>query len=521
MEATAHYDGWKEIAMSEQPKTPQGPDLTQGIPASDVQEGAMVSGHVEGKPVLIARVGREYLAITNKCTHYSAPLAKGLLVGDTVRCPWHHACFSLRTGEPLRAPALDPVDCWTIEQKDGTLRVTGKAPARPRPRPSSSGPDAIVIVGTGAAGNAAAEKLRRRGFAGGVTMVGADESVPYDRPNLSKDYLAGEAPEDWIPLRDEDFYRDIDVRLLRNTSVTSLDLLSKRVALSTGESVPFGALLLATGAEPVRLSIPGADLPHVRTLRSLNDSRGIIELATSARRAVVVGASFIGLEVAAALRARDIDVHVVAPEAAPLERALGPEVGARIRAMHEAHGVVFHLGTKPRSISREAVSLENGESLPADLVVVGIGVRPRLQLAEQAGLAMDRGVLVNEFLETTAPGVYAAGDIARFPDPRTQQGIRVEHWVLAERHGEVAALNMMGERQPFRQMPFFWSAHYGTSLRYVGHAETWDRIEIDGNLALDDCRVAYIKDGRELAVATLGRDRANLEAEVLMEEGRA
>jgi NAD(P)H-nitrite reductase large subunit len=375
----------------------------------------------------------------------------------------------------------------------------------------------VVIVGAGAAGNAAAEMLRRRAFAGRVTMVGDDESVPYDRPNLSKDYLAGHAQEEWIPLRSDEFYRDQGITLLRGTSVTTIDVKSKRVWLSTGDALPYGALLLATGADAIRLTIPGADQPHVRTLRSLADSRAIIERATSSTRAVVLGASFIGLEVAAALRARDLEVHVVAPEAAPLERVLGREVGGRIRAIHEAHGVVFHLGAVARSIGRDEVLLETGETLPADLVVVGIGVRPRLALAEQAGLAIDQGVLVNEFLETSGPGIYAAGDIARWPDPRAGRPIRVEHWVLAERHGQTAAMNMMGQRQPFDQAPFFWSMHYDTAIRYVGHAENWDRVEIDGDLGADDCRVAYVKDGRELAVATLGRDAAALRAEVTME----
>ncbi len=492
-------------------------DLSQGVELGAFGERGMVQGQVGGKPVLIARVGSEFLAITNKCTHYSAPLANGLLVGDTVRCPWHHACFSLRTGEALRAPALDPVDCWTVVRDGDRVRVTGKAAPAARPSPSGRPSDAIVIVGAGAAGNAAAEMLRGRGFAGRVTMVGDDESVPYDRPNLSKDYLAGEAQEDWIPIRSEDFYRDEGIALLRGTSVTAVDVKARRAWLSTGDALPFTSLLLATGAEPIRLTIPGADLPHVRTLRSLADSRAIIDLAKASRRVVVIGASFIGLEAAAALRSRDLEVHVVAPETAPLERVFGREVGARVRAIHESHGVVFHLGTTAKAISREAVTLDNGDALPADLVVVGIGVRPRLALAEQAGLTLDRGVLVDEYLETSAPGIYAAGDIARWRDPRAGQPIRVEHWVVAERQGQVAALNMMGQRQPFDQVPFFWSMHYDTAIRYVGYADGWDRVQIDGDLDRNDCRVAYLKDGRELAVATIGRDGAALQAEVAME----
>jgi NADPH-dependent 2,4-dienoyl-CoA reductase/sulfur reductase-like enzyme/nitrite reductase/ring-hydroxylating ferredoxin subunit len=517
--------------MSQPTEGSTGPDLTQGVPVADLADGAMVQGHVGDKPVLLARRGDEFFAIGAKCTHYSGPLAKGLLVGDTVRCPWHHACFSLRTGEALRAPALDPVACWAVERRGAIVAVTGTIEPPPRPAAATTAepaspsrrpapPARIVIVGGGAAGNAAAERLRELGFDGAVTMVSDDSSVPYDRPNLSKDYLAGEAQEDWIPIRSEDFYKDQKIRLLLGTAVHAIDPRAKEVHLSSGEKMGFDALLLATGAEPVRLQIPGSDLPHVRTLRSLADSRDIIALAERSTRAVVMGASFIGLEVAAALRTRGLGVHVVAPDRVPLERVMGPQLGARIRAMHEEHGVVFHLGTKAASIGRDAVTLETGDTLPADLVVAGIGVRPRVALAERAGLAVDNGITVNEYLETSAPGIFAAGDIARWPDAATGRPIRVEHWVLAERHGQVAAANMIGSREPFTQAPFFWSAHYDTSIRYVGHAETWDRVDVDGDPSADDCRVAYVRDGRTVAVATLGRDKANLEAEVALESGR-
>jgi NADPH-dependent 2,4-dienoyl-CoA reductase/sulfur reductase-like enzyme/nitrite reductase/ring-hydroxylating ferredoxin subunit len=513
--------------MSQHSEPDAGPDLAQGIAVADLRDGEMVQGHVGDKAVLLARRGDEFFAIGAKCTHYSGPLVRGLMVGDTVRCPWHHACFSLRTGDALRAPALDPVDCWKVERRGDVIAVAGRtdAPARPAAAATTSGagsarpqpPGRIVIVGAGAAGNAAAEMLRWQGFGGSVTMVGEDDSVPYDRPNLSKDYLAGNAQEDWIPIRSEEFYRDHDIRLLVGTSVDVIDARSKEVGLRNGETLAFDALLLATGAEPVRLKIPGGELPHVRTLRSLADSRAIIELAAKSKRAVVMGASFIGLEVAASLRARGLDVHVVAPDRTPLQRVLGSEVGARVRAMHEQQGVVFHLGTVASALSPEFVTLENGERLAADLVVVGIGVRPRTALAQGAGLDVDNGVLVDEYLEASVPGIYAAGDIARWPDARAGGRIRVEHWVLAERHGQVAALNMMGQRQAFTQAPFFWSAHYETSIRYVGHAEKWDRVEIDGDLDADNCRVAYLQGGRTLAVATIGRDRANLEAEVELE----
>ena len=392
------------------------------------------------------------------------------------------------------------------------------AQARKPARAASGQPHRIVIVGGGAAGFAAAEMLRREGFGGSVTMLSSDDAAPYDRPNCSKDYLAGNAPEDWIPLRPSEYYKEQDIDVQLRTQVTSIDPKARQVTLATGESLPFDKLLLATGAEPVRLDIPGADQPHVHVLRSLADSRAIIARAKEAQRAVVIGASFIGLEVAASLRTRKIEVHVVAPERRPLERVLGGEYGDFIRALHEEHGVVFHLEETASGIDAKSVKLKGGANLSADLVVVGIGVRPRIQLAESAGLAIDRGVAVNEYLETSAPGIFAAGDIARWPDPHSGENIRIEHWVVAERQGQTAALNMLGRGQRFREVPFFWSQHYDVPINYIGHAEKWDNLDIEGDIKGRDCLVRYRRDGRVLAVASIFRDLENLKAEAAMEQ---
>ncbi|HDR9821819.1 TPA: FAD-dependent oxidoreductase, partial [Burkholderia cenocepacia] len=361
----------------------------------------------------------------------------------------------------------------------------------------------------------------QEGYPHAITLLSADADPPYDRPNLSKDYLAGTAEADWLPLRAPSFYAEqrIDVRC--NTRVTRLDPAQRSVELADGSRVEYGALLLATGAEPNRLNVPGADLPHVCTLRSRADCDALIAKLKTARRCVVVGASFIGLEAAAALRTRGLDVHVVAPDPHPMGRVLGDALGDTIKALHEAHGVVFHLGATPARIGPDSVTLSSGDVLPADVVLVGIGVHPNVELAQDAGLAVERGVTVDRFLQTSAPGIYAAGDIARWPDPLTGERIRVEHWVVAERQGIVAARNLLGQQRPFDAVPFFWSQHYDLTLRYVGHAEQWDRVEIDGDLGAHDCSIAYWRGNTRLAVVTIARDLDNLKAEAAFERQTA
>ena len=507
--------------MSDQ-QEPGGPDLTIGFAPDDISDGGRLLGHVGEEPVLVVRRGAEFFAVSAHCTHYGGPLADGLVVGETVRCPWHHASFDLQTGEALHAPAFDALSCWDVEHHEGRIYVRGKR-GRPQSRrkhaAASGAPSRIVIVGGGAAGFAAAEMLRREGYEGIVAMLSHDDDLPVDRPNLSKDYLAGSAPEAWVPLRPESYYSDNDIDLRLRSNVVGIDTRAREVALADGLQIPYDRLLLATGAEPVRLSIPGADQPHVRVLRSLADCRAIIALAGSARRVVILGASFIGLEVAAALRARDLDVHVVAPEKRPMERILGPQVGDFVRTLHEEHGVTFHLGKTAVAIDGQRVTLSGGETLEADFVVVGIGVRPRIALAENAGFTIDRGVVVNAWLETSVPGVFAAGDIARWPDSHSGENIRVEHWAVAERQGQSAALNMLGLREKFAAVPFFWSQHYDVPINYVGHAEKWDEIVIDGDIEGKDCLLRYNLNGRTCAVASIFRDIESLQAEMMMERG--
>jgi len=506
--------------MAEAQTPPAGPDLAKGVAADFA--GNTLLGHVGDQDVLLVRAGAAIHAIDAHCSHYHGPLAEGLVVGERVRCPWHHACFDLRTGEATRAPALSALSVWQVDREGDRIFVRQKREQQiARGKARADAPGRIVIVGGGAAGFAAAEMLRRQQYRGEVVMLSDDAAPPVDRPNLSKDYLAGSAPEDWLPLRPDDFYTEADIDLRLKTGVAAIDAKARHVVLAGGGNLAYDRLLLATGADPVRLPIPGAAQAHVHTLRSLADCRAIIENAKGARRAIVIGASFIGLEAAAALRARDIEVHVVAPEQRPMERILGADMGDFVRKLHEEHGVIFHLGDAVAAIEGNHARLKSSGSLEADFVVVGVGVRPRLALAEQAGLKLDRGVVVDAYLESSAPGVYAAGDIARWPDPHSGENIRVEHWVVAERQGQAAARNMLGQREAFEAVPFFWSQHYDVPINYVGHAEKWDEIAVDGDIAGRDCLLRYRMKGKLLAVASIYRDLASLKAELAMEENAA
>ena len=510
-----------------------GPDLAAGVSESQVPDDGVLLGHANGEAVLLARHGGQLFAVGATCSHYGAPLAEGIVAHGTIRCPWHHAAFDLGTGEALRAPARSDLPCWSVIASNGVVRVSRKreptgdfalapdaasqrasgVPAAPR---GPGWPESVVILGGGAAGLLAAETLRREGYDRPVAIIDAGPDAPYDRPNLSKDYLAGSAPEDWIPLRPQSFYSEHGIELLLGKRARALDLANRRVVLDDGSTPAFGALLLATGAEPVRLPFPDAGQP-VRYLRTLADSRAIIDASRAATSAVVLGASFIGLEVAASLRARGLPVTVVAPEWHPMERVLGPELGDFILSLHRDQGVDFRLGQTAASVTSLRVMTSQHEQIRADLVVAGVGVRPNVELAEAAGLTTDRGVVVDEYLQTSAPGVFAAGDVARYPDPYTDERIRVEHWVVAERQGQAAARNMLGAHERYEAVPFFWSQHYDVTLRYVGHAERWDAVEIDGDLARRDATVRYRRGDRVTATVTVGRDDVALRAEHEME----
>ena len=495
-----------------------GPDFSLGVPLSDIPAQGTLAGRVGDDPVLLSRLDGELFAIGGACTHYGGHLGDGLTEGTTVRCPLHHACFDLRTGAVLRAPALDPVDRWHLETEGDQAFVRRKIERDSAPAQSLGGDIRnIVIVGGGAAGLACAHELRRLGFAGGVTILSADADPPCDRPNLSKDYLAGSAPEEWLWLRGEDWYSDNRIDLRLSTDVQRIDAAARTVHCASGEALAFDRLLIATGAEPNRLPARGFDAPNVYTLRTVADARALAAEARDGTRAVIIGASFIGLEAAAALRHRKVEVDVVSVEEVPLEHVFGSELGRDLQALHERNGVRFHLSSVVERFDGRAVALKGGQLIGADFVLVGIGVRPRTALAERAGAAVDRGVLVDRFLETSIPGIYAAGDIAAYPDPLTGERSRIEHWVVAERQGQAAAANMLGQRRPFDSAPFFWTDQYGVPIRYVGRASGWDAAACEGDFESGSLTARYFVEGRHCATATIGRDRDNLEDELELE----
>jgi apoptosis-inducing factor 3 len=495
-----------------------GPDLRSGVEFDSFTENEPLLGHFDGEPVILVRQGEQVFATGAICTHYGGPLAEGLVVGGTIRCPWHHARFDLGTGEAQGAPALNPVSCFTVRRQDNMVMID-----RPRAAdfrvPCPLNPSSVVIVGAGAAGAACADMLRAKGYAGPVTLVGDEEPGPVDRPNLSKDFLAGTATEDWIPLRTREYYESIHVELVTGDPAVRLSQADHQVSMRSGRTLNYGALLLATGAEPRSLPIEGAHLRHVFRLRTLADSKAIIDKAQRVRNCAVIGCGFIGLEVAASLRHRGLAVSAIGHDSVPLGKVLGEDLGRFIQKLHEQHGVRFFLNATPRAIKEDRVEIGEGNFVEAELVVLGVGVSPRTSLAEAAGIQVNNGVIVSETLRTSAPEVFAAGDLARYPESVSGEPARIEHWVAAERQGQAVARSMLGIGGAFREAPFFWSQHYDVTISYVGHAASWDSCEIKGDLEKHDACAIYRRNGRTIAVATIGRDRLSLRAEAALEQG--
>lgn len=480
---------------------------------NELADGQMKQVKAGETELLLVRLGDQFYALGARCTHYGAPLATGALHGERIICPWHHACFNARTGEQLDPPGTDHLPHFPVHLEGDQVLVelpatvaSRQPPALTRRNPQDA--RTCVVVGSGCAGAYAVEALRAQGFQGRVVWVTGSEFPPIDRPNLSKAYLAGEAPETWMPLRDPAFYEAADIEVVQGRSVTALDAAAKTVTLVDGEVLPYDVAVVAPGAQPRRLEVPGAGLAGLFTLRTLEDSRTIRAAAQKARHAVVVGASFIGMEVAQSLRHLGLEVTVVAPEAVPFERTLGVEVGRIMQALHVENGVLFHLGRTVQAFEGrdwvQHVVLDDGSTLKADLVVVGIGVQPATDFVQGVPKAPDGSLIVDVCLQA-GDGLFVAGDAARFPDWRTGTPIRIEHWRLAAQHGRLAGTNAAGAHRAYQGVPFFWTRQFGVGLQYLGYVETWDEVRLEGNPSAREFLAFYLRNGQVWAVAGMGR----------------
>ena len=493
----------------------------------DLPDGQMKQVSVEGTEILLVRQGDDIYAVGARCTHYGASLVDGVLCGHRVVCPWHQACFDVRTGALEDPPALDPLPQFPVRVENGNIvvQLPESVPDRARAPMASFNPQVdqrtYVLVGAGAAGLTAAQTLREVGFEGRIILITEEEQAPYDRPNLTKAFLTGEAPPEWMPLREDTFYEEHDIELWTGRKVTCIDALGLSVHFEDGERLLADELLIATGARPRKLGVEGENLPGVFTIRTLQQTEKLIDYLENAERAVIVGASFIGMESASSLRKRGIDVTVVAPETVPFAHTLGPEVGKVFYQLHSEQGVQFRMEHTVRRFHGDTrvreVELDNGERIPADVVIVGVGVVPVTEMVEGIPLLEDGSIPVNVCL-CTGSGVFAAGDVAHFPDWRTGEGIRIEHWRTAQQQGRIAAMNMAGLVERFTSVPFFWTRQFDVSLQYVGHAPRWEEVCIVGSPEERDFVAYYVRKGKVYAAAGMGRSRELGAIEELMRQ---
>ncbi len=476
----------------------------------ELSDGGMKKVECGEKEILLVKLDGEFHALGPECSHYGAPLEEGVLNEGRIRCPWHQACFDAVSGDIEEPPALDAISDFETKVKGEDVvvvlpeeveytRVTDMVSYNP-------GKDdrTFLVLGAGSAGNAAAETLRQSGYEGRIVMVTREENLPYDRPDLSKRYLK-ERVKQSPTLRSKEFYDRHDIEVLKGKEAVEVDFSDKIVVFEEGQELEYDKLLLATGGRPRRLS--GSDLDRIFTLRTVEDANRINDAAEDSTRVLIVGASFIGMETAASLKESGLSVTVVAPESTPFERTLGKEVGQMFEEMHKEKGVNFRLGQKIERFEGEekieSAVLEGGEEVKTDFVIAGIGVEPATGFLEDDDLNSD-GSLSVDFNLRFKEDVYAAGDIARFPDWRTDDEIRIEHWRLAQQHGRIAAKNMTGDDADYSSIPFFWTRQFETSLQYVGYVEEWDEVIFDGDPSSRDFVGYYEKDGMILAAAGLG-----------------
>ena len=493
--------------------------------ADDLADGEMKEVKAGGAKVLLVRRGETFYAVGAVCPHYGAPLSKGIVCENRIVCPWHKSVFSLESGDVLEPPSPDGLPRFAVRVDGGDVIVNVPADALDKapPPPMPAGPvdgRTLVVLGAGAAGRAAAETLRgEAGFTGRVVMVGREAMPPYDRTQLSKSVLTGKKEVDDLPIRPAAFYDDRQIERVVD-KVAAVDTTAKRIEFDGGgPPLEYDALLLAPGGTPRTLGVPGEDAKNVLTLRTADDAKKLVTAADDgdgwvvSGRVVVVGNGFIGLETAANLTTRGLKVTLVSDDELPLKKIMGEAVGRRIRSMHEGKGVEFVVGEvasfKIQDGRATAATLKDGTDLKGDLFVVGIGVTPATDIVKGIDRRKDGGITVDDHLRA-AEGVYAAGDVAAFPDPQTGDTIRVEHWRIAEQHGRVAALNMAGGDVAFDAVPYFWSNQFDARLDYVGHAESFDDVIETGDVEGGPFVAFYVRGGRVLAASAMKRDEQTM-----------
>lgn len=496
---------------------------------TDLKEGEMKQVTADGTDILLAHLEGKFYAVGAFCTHYGAPLAKGALCGKHVICPWHHAWFDITNGNLLEPPALDALPNYEIKIVGDEVHVALPEKRTDRRLPAMSSCNLEVdkrvfaILGGGAAGYAAAQTLREEGYQGRIIMITQEEELPYDRPNISKDYLQGQVKSKMMPLRSKKFFENHKIEVLTGKTAKEVDYPNNKIIFEAGEPLHYNKVLVATGGIPRKMDMPSAKLKNVFVLRSFDSADAIIDALENTKKVVIVGASFIGMEAAASLQSRGFSVTVVAPEKVPFAKTLGPEIGKYFKELHQENGVQFRLESQVKEFEGDSkveyVILKSGERLEADVVITGIGVSPATDILKDIKQDKDGGVITDLYLNL-APDLYAAGDIATIPDPDTNQPRRIEHWRYALQQGRAAAMNMLDKEIPFLGVPFFWTAHFGVSLRYLGHAKEWDEIFYDGEVEKKNFLAFYIKNNRITAVAGIGRDKEMAHIEQLFKDNK-
>ncbi len=491
----------------------------------DFKKGEMKSVSVgEDREVLIVNINDELFALGAHCTHYGASLQDGVLKDETIICPLHHACFNAKTGSLKEPPASDGLPKFNIivENDNVLVEVPDEFPFSKTPEMSEIDEEInenYVIIGGGAAGYAAAQAMREAEYKGKITIISRENRTPYDRPNLSKDYLQGSAQEEWMPLRPDVFYSKYNIEFMFDMMVNKINIKEKKILFEKGEALSFTKLLIATGGVPREFNLPGSDLKNIFYLRSFSDSDSIIETAKNSKEAVIIGSSFIGMESAFSLTERGIKVTVISPEEVPFEKTLGKEIGELLKKQHEISGVVFKLKRNVKNFEGngkvESVIIDNGEKVKADFVLVGIGVKPATDFIDGPVKNPDGGIKVdNSFW--AAEDIYAAGDPAAFPFWMTGEVVRIEHWRTALQEGRLAGFSMAGKNTKYDSLPFFWTHQAGLNIRYVGHAKNWDDIIYWGDVSSKEFIAFYVKNNKVAAAAGNNKDKEIAAVEMLM-----